>query len=395
MQSAGARHTAEKRLKNAAVQAICHQIKALRVSDKAEGGGDQTDTQRGVIGGIEGAGSTVSSERAARDSKLRDLKSQFRALVGSEYGAGRHRGKKGATRKKCRSPRARRTPPAPPAPRTPQTYTVNVGSRVKTISKRSPYDAKKLTPRCYLERHLRPNDAAFFSAAGVLPYRLDGTGRVFVLLGIEDQFDKVKRRVMADKVNFLGGKRDAGDMSAKNTAVRELWEESGGLLPVESTSRIVESLESVLWFRPGKYALFLHRISEVDADLPVRYAALPEGRRAELAEMKQLLWLPLDSLLRGKHDGLSFGFLVRAVFRDPLIQSFFSKLPICDEQASVAKCVRPEAASTQPCQTRAPAEAVAVAAGSIRASSGAFVPGKGMMRSMLRPQALDMSDRTG
>ena len=173
-------------------------------------------------------------------------------------------------------------------------YKVELGSRTKYISKRSPYPQKKLTKASYVSPLLLPGDAAYYSAAGVFAYRLTAKKKLEVLVGIEDQWDKRSMKPLPDRVNFLGGKREEEkDMSASNTAVREFWEESGGILSVASRARMSASMEAVLWYRPGKYAMFIHRLHPEDHDLPKKYNNLDSERKAELAEMKKLLWLPL------------------------------------------------------------------------------------------------------
>jgi len=259
-----------------------------------------------------------------------------------------------ATKRKQRTPQKRSN-----------TYKVNVGNHIKTISKKSPYDAKKLTQRNYLRKRLHANDAAFYSAAGVLPYRVVTTTKgaqkrhtVEILLGVEDQFDKVKKRVLPDRINFLGGKREKGDMSAENTAVREFWEESGGLLGPESTTRVIQNLETVLWFRNGKYALFLHQLCSRDQDLPKRYSAHCGARPSEMREMKDLMWIPLDlssdqrSSKTGKERiGLRetgsrrIGFLVGAVLSSLELKRYFQAL-LKEERGDVQEEEEAEASAS-------------------------------------------------
>ena len=89
-------------------------------------------------------------------------------------------------------------------------YKIDLGSRTKWISKRSPYPQKKLTPTSYVSSHLHANDAAYYSAAGVFAYRItpSKTTPLEVLVGIEDQYDKKSKKPLPDRINFLGGKRE-------------------------------------------------------------------------------------------------------------------------------------------------------------------------------------------
>ena len=114
------------------------------------------------------------------------------------------------------------------------------------------------------------------------------------------------------------------DMSATNTAVREFWEESGGILPSPSRARISASIEAVLWYRPGKYALFIHQLDPKEHDLPKRYDELDSKRKAELAEMKKLVWMPIrvdSSTSSLVFDESSVGYtphtLLRGIFETP------------------------------------------------------------------------------
>ena len=232
-------------------------------------------------------------------------------------------------------------------------YKIDLGSRTKWISKRSPYPQKKLTPTSYVSSHLHANDAAYYSAAGVFAYRItpSKTTPLEVLVGIEDQYDKKSKKPLPDRINFLGGKREEEvrvyvlnlslsvhlprhqhirllqkDMSATNTAVREFWEESGGILPSPSRARISASIEAVLWYRPGKYALFIHQLDPKEHDLPKRYDELDSKRKAELAEMKKLVWMPIrvdSSTSSLVFDKTAVGYtphtLLRGIFETPEI----------------------------------------------------------------------------
>lgn len=261
---------------------------------------------------------------------------------------GDRRKDKRRSRKNAGTPSRRR----PGRHETPKTYRVHVGSRVKTISKRSPYDAKLLTSTNYMSRRLRSNDAAYYSAAGVLPYRVltDETGakRIEVLLGVEDQYDKVKKVCLSNKINLLGGKREKGDMCAENTAVRELWEETGALLSPAVTSRMAsgKDLESCFWYRSGKYALYFHRCSDTSElnDLPTRYASLPAKRLEEMAEMTCLLWIPVRvektraflELSKDALDSFTLSFLVKAICNAREVATYLRRCVLKDDDGSLS-----------------------------------------------------------
>ena len=89
-------------------------------------------------------------------------------------------------------------------------YKVDLGSRSKWISKRSPYPKHKLTSTSYVSSHLHANDAVYYSAAGVFAYRLTPSKKMplEILVGVEDQWDKRSKKPLPDRINFLGGKRE-------------------------------------------------------------------------------------------------------------------------------------------------------------------------------------------
>ena len=90
----------------------------------------------------------------------------------------------------------------------------------------------------YTSQQLQDQEARGFKSAGILPYRKGDDNKIWVLLGLE-------RRYRSDPtlfLNFLGGMRDRTDRDAADTAVRELYEETGSLLGQEKILAITQNL---------------------------------------------------------------------------------------------------------------------------------------------------------
>jgi len=121
----------------------------------------------------------------------------------------------------------------------------------------------------YLGSSLREEDRKNWAAAGVLPYvRLGANGEdIRILLGRQGPAKRGSSKYW-DALVFLGGKREKEDLTARHTAAREAMEETGGLL-FAGRSRSVRG--PVLWFPPGRYALFLLEMKPSMVNLPVRF----------------------------------------------------------------------------------------------------------------------------
>ena len=74
----------------------------------------------------------------------------------------------------------------------------------------------------------------------------------------------------APLLNFIGGKRDALGESARQTAAREVTEETGALISEATRAAILTARGPVLWDSKGKYATFVVEVAPEDADLPRR-----------------------------------------------------------------------------------------------------------------------------
>ena len=183
------------------------------------------------------------------------------------------------------------------------------------VVRRREWRAASVAGEAYLRRGgpLDNAEEAGYLAAGVLPYCtrvLRGrSGRaICVLLGAEVRGGAAHN---VPALNLLGGKREMVDERAAVTAWRELSEESGGLMAdaggdAERRAFMRGGAESsILWYPPGRYALFTHRIrfcgdAATDAAMLAideRYAAMPVDARPPHAGMASLHWVALDTLL--------------------------------------------------------------------------------------------------
>jgi len=155
-----------------------------------------------------------------------------------------------------------------------------------------------LSRESYVAKDLKEQEAKGYKAAGALPYRRDEDNKVWVLLGLEQR----NRSDATLYLNLLGGMRERKDKDAQETAVREFWEESGGLLDDKVFHDIVNTLRTsqkrqVFWVALGKYALFAYEMNH-DIDINERYNRLPlEERFTDCSTVDSLHWVLLSDLL--------------------------------------------------------------------------------------------------
>jgi len=252
----------------------------------------------------------------------------------------------------------------------------------------SPTTAKPLgpcTPHPYLERKLRPEDAERYAAAGVLPYlsedglhdsllSLSGgmelivggpaslaagaptlpgpgmrspvgpLGNTFVLLARQGP-GKRRKRYLA-KLQLLGGKREGGDVGPLATALREIREETGGLLNAASVRR--ELLGPVLWIPEGRFALFLYGMQ------PHQRKVLPsafEGRANApevKGEVESLEWVPLTNLLtkpRAQRQGIA-PFARHVIIQPQLLRHLMQQAGKTRQSALMAQAAKEAAEQT-------------------------------------------------
>ena len=117
----------------------------------------------------------------------------------------------------------------------------------------------------YVEPELRECDAQGFMAAGVLLCIWDYNDGLNVLLAKEQ-----RKPGQPPMLNFIGGKRDSLSESARQTAMREAVEETGGLLSQATRRAILTARGPVLWDGGGKYVVFVVETAAADSNLPRR-----------------------------------------------------------------------------------------------------------------------------
>lgn len=129
-----------------------------------------------------------------------------------------------------------------------------------------------------------------YKAAGVLPYAVHNN-RIYLLLGGEDRSRKGDGK---EVWHHFGGKRDAEtDSFPQDTAIRELHEETGGLL-VEQLSSISQTLYNLhsfkFWLRSGKYVFFVVEVDYI-VDISTKFRALDRNNLVENDQV-DLQWVP-------------------------------------------------------------------------------------------------------
>ena len=149
-----------------------------------------------------------------------------------------------------------------------------------STSTEKPWKGKPTTKDNYINDsgELEPLDAANFSAAGALLWRGDKA-----LLAVEERDGRGLR-------NFLGGKRDTVDETARVVAARECWEETGELLSDEARNSLAATGRPVVWNSKSKYALFLHELGDADANIAGSVASVHDpDLRVEWVELSSLI----------------------------------------------------------------------------------------------------------
>ncbi|BDA42069.1 hypothetical protein COCOBI_02-8700 [Coccomyxa sp. Obi] len=211
--------------------------------------------------------------------------------------------------------------PVLPAEQRPQQ---DVGSESSSSGKQSRRSGKKepapfggsiLADGTYLAKQLLPHQQKHWKAAGILLYSRGQDGSLQLLLGRIDFGARPAGRAKVYRRHegwwILGGSRDATDFCAEATAVREMTEETAGIL--SGYSVCVDEFGHVLWYPPGKYAVFLYELRG-QPDIPGHYARLRamrgrvKGRRRQVIykaagqprPMSQLAWVPLRDLINGR-----------------------------------------------------------------------------------------------
>ncbi|KAA6421508.1 MAG: hypothetical protein FRX49_08452 [Trebouxia sp. A1-2] len=196
-----------------------------------------------------------------------------------------------------------------------------------------------------------PDDRRF-SAAGVLALTFGPPDGHIRLLMTQEKANKSRwRKKMVKRdlwrtmhpFNIPGGKRKIIDVDAKATALRELEEETAGLL----TSSNVDLAQAATHFGPpSNYYAFTCKLEGQD-DLPERFAALIADPPADMraCRTKALIWMPVCELARWPRsdflDRLFNGTSIPAWLcaqqqEHDLLQEQAQEQPLLDDELSVA-----------------------------------------------------------
>jgi len=236
------------------------------------------------------------------------------------------------------------TPPPPPTPTTTPTPTpLSTPVRQPSLhayARRDETGARPATPGKprevrqvpwahaigYVAPLLRPPERSDWKAAGVLVYTFDPYGELMLLLGRTFMYAAVDEasfsigggappfapppvgparaaRPTLRAWNLLGGKRKRRDATAEATAIRELVEETGGLV---TPDMLRGPLTPVLWYPPGGYAAFPYCLPPGEAAyaLPDRFAQRRAVGRASIPasghDTACLDWVRLSAILSGR-----------------------------------------------------------------------------------------------
>jgi len=147
----------------------------------------------------------------------------------------------------------------------------------------------------YVGPELRECDAQGFMAAGVLLWCQTAglhLGHIHVLMAQEQ-----RNTDQSPLLGFIGGKRDALGESARQTAAREVTEETGELISEATRAAILTAPGPVLWDSGGKYATFVVEVAPEDADLPRRLDERGGPPDPWDPSLKGVRWVELDDVL--------------------------------------------------------------------------------------------------
>jgi 8-oxo-dGTP pyrophosphatase MutT (NUDIX family) len=140
--------------------------------------------------------------------------------------------------------------------------------------------------RSYVDRVLKLHDGLFFHAAGIVP-----------LTVVEGSLCLLMARSQKNTHTFLGGKREPGEW-VKDTAEREFWEETGGIVERSSIRECLSRAWLRVWCADSKYAMFVCGVEcgGHGSEIPTRY--LEKTRQFGHTERiitpyESLVWVPL------------------------------------------------------------------------------------------------------
>lgn len=142
-----------------------------------------------------------------------------------------------------------------------------------------------------------------YKAAGVLVVARDPTTyRLMMLLGREDRTKRVgKHRTPLGYfwLHFQGKRDDEDNSDPRITALRELDEETGGVLSKYSAhirKQMFEQTTPKLWYKNSKYVLFVVNIP-FDRALPLHFDKVEREKCKDLWQ-DAIKWVPVTQLYR-------------------------------------------------------------------------------------------------
>jgi hypothetical protein len=142
----------------------------------------------------------------------------------------------------------------------------------------------------YLEPELKEPEVLGFAGAGVLPMRRCVDGDVELLFAREYR-EPSDDNVGGDKLDFLGGKRNARIAIALDVAVDKLDQETARCLSRGAIARMraKRGCPIVVWSPGSKFALYQHEFTCTDdKDVDIRCAGVRGAKRLEWVSRAQL-----------------------------------------------------------------------------------------------------------
>jgi len=224
----------------------------------------------------------------------------------------------------------------------------------------------RVRERCYVSKEIGENEENGFYAAGICPFLLihdpdTGKSELSMLLVKEIRNGSVK-------LNFLGGKRERGELP-NETSYREFLEETGGLLEEEkgTVKQLIEDKKNQrLWLNDGRYILVSLPSPEHWLNLPSRFNSFreehgydssressddglekknPANDRSEdnkelthdeELKTKGLAWIPVRDL-GGSMIKPQLSHFLKSIFQLSVFEEFVNCLPFNPEIFEIAK----------------------------------------------------------
>jgi len=218
---------------------------------------------------------------------------------------------------------------------------------------------------CYVSNELRENEQDGYYAAGICPFLLihdpdTGKSELSMLLVQEERHGSVR-------LNFLGGKRERGELP-NETAYREFLEETGGLLDEEKgmlKGLIKDKKNQRLWLSEGRYILISLSSPDHWLHLPSRFDKRKQSQGCGIGEIstdgleikvieeesnsggdkgsspkqlktKGLVWIPVHEL-GGSMVKPQLSQFLKSIFQISQFEEFVNSVTINPEIFEIAK----------------------------------------------------------